>query len=1666
MGLEDVGVIFVSKGFADFMKNMSKAAAAITNMGNMTQNRLKALQMANDVMAKIAKSASNIAVSNDKLKISQQQTIQSTNNLKKAQEQVRTAQERTAQSANNSKTAFYNMQRGVAASAAELKKMDYNIVRLESIDKLNDALMQGTISLEQYTTAALATNNQLRQLGGTSKSASDQIMSSVQGIGSALGGLGGVFGNVSKWGNIGGSIGAAIGSAVPAIGTAIGGIAGYIMGALGGLGAGILNWFVKLGVSIGRSIINLGKQIIGWFKGIFNSLIGTIKGLLGTVFNLFTGGIFQSGWNNLGNTIVSSMFKFEILKEAIRKVVSEINELAGSAYEAAGNLQMYTARLNFLIASQVRFSDSTIDSARAMEIAANETQNLLRWEQKLALTSPVSIEDVNQTLSMGIAMGWNVKAAQDLTTSILNYTSAVGLGSEISERIIYNFAQMKNAGKVTGTELRDLARGAFIPVNKVLELMYQDLQNATDGQKKYTGSFQQFREEAAAGKVDVEGFFDAFNKYVGTYMPDAMEKMNYTIVAVKDNIRDLFKTLLGWNIVGPIVKQFTEPLKRLVDTLSSDKVILGAQRIGQGISFLVQGMKAGISAIVKSIGDLLKASGFALPTVRNIVMTLVKLGLAIKSIGEGIAGLITKLLTPIAQNINTRYGSTFNAMRGNFFKWGANLILSFAKGMMKAASGALTAVMKGITNLLTSWLKGHSPPKVAPDIDKWGRQTIDEYYGGFIYPDTDVVKKAKDSVTSTVQDIVNSANQAVSSTSTGTVSMPSMDFGAISGWLHTFSEADFGALDSVQSSLQDVLSVMVDLGQITQEQSGQFFVDISTNLMQALSDFNKTGQISTSIFDQLRNLGGTFGTELAELLDVQLQLAVATEQTANAQKAYDQAVKDSAKANIKVNKMVREYNNLLRKGANRAILKNQLKIVNASEYEYAAAKKAEDVRKEELDLAEERQKALEDSVKLQEEIIKQMTELVKAQKDATDGAGGMADAIASELDDLGNIDLGFDVTPPWTDEELQSWMTQAQNEFTKEWENIKKGWKDTWDKSFGADSSFQNALSTMKSAWSAFTVELGNIWNTFASAVRLPSWEELTAIWGQPLQKTVKNYGKLPGPNVPPEAVLNPETGNYEVTTYSNTFLDKIKETLSMLADAIKNGEGGVTGFLQRVARFILEGIASGLETMAADPGIQSTISRAISSVLDFIGGIISSDMPTLTMPGGEILPMFGPPAPGPLNRIASSLMTLLTNSLTTAVNALITNGTLQTLGGQIASALWEGIKTTLFPENWLRDAIMYASIPATAGNITTNVTGFKNLWDSIKDLFTPSDNDKNKAKTSLSPLGASIADGISNGLIDQLKITDFSSVTSTTVGKLNDAYDSHSPAKSMLPVGTNLAEGIAEGIKEGFGLIMWGTKLQPLIDQVKTFYLITGEGPSEKFVKIGKQMTDGMSKGILDRINSTTWSSILQPLINKVKDFFGIVGEGPSSKFSTIGSSLIRGLVEGIKFAIDIGIIEGGQIYNAFNQIVTAARSQYGLDNITTSPFYTMGVDMIQGIINGFESMIPTLISEWNSQVVDKLPEEMRDKYRMESPSKLFTGMGKNIVKGLVLGLQDISTVVDVYTAQSMDKLMPAISVPAPMSATPVYGGTTVSFGDTYINNDMDWAIFKSRVQRAITER
>ena len=109
------------------------------------------------------------------------------------------------------------------------------------------------------------------------------------------------------------------------------------------------------------------------------------------------------------------------------------------------------------------------DFGRALAAAQRPAANMVQWMQRLAVTTPFTRQDISETMAFSMAMGFTAKQSKELTLAIGEFVSGMGLSTEVMERIVLQFGQMQAGGKLFGTELRDLARGAFVPVNQILD---------------------------------------------------------------------------------------------------------------------------------------------------------------------------------------------------------------------------------------------------------------------------------------------------------------------------------------------------------------------------------------------------------------------------------------------------------------------------------------------------------------------------------------------------------------------------------------------------------------------------------------------------------------------------------------------------------------------------------------------------------------------------------------------------------------------------------------------------------------------------------------------------------------------------------------------------------------------------------------------------------------------------------------------------------------------------------------------------------------------------------------------------------------------------------------------------------------------------------------------
>lgn len=298
------------------------------------------------------------------------------------------------------------------------------------------------------------------------------------------------------------------------------------------------------------------------------NILGSTFNFLGGIISNLVGGVFRTLEYALGTLIAS----------AVQFVVGQIKELISATIEAGSEFQTLSLRLNTLNFNDLTEDEKALTNAQA--IAIEQTKEQLSWLQKIAAQTPYDNADISKLYTLARGYNFTDEAARGLTETIIDFTSGMGLGNVEMVRIIKNFGQMQQLGKVTQRELNDLAVGAFVPVNDVLAQMRLNTGLAGD-------EFNAFRSSGEG----VQMFLEEFTKLVDRDFQGSAQKMAKTFGAATDNLKDFIKSIGGLNIVKPILDVLGGRIAAFMDELTSedrwDQIVGLAERIGGTVSGIV-----------------------------------------------------------------------------------------------------------------------------------------------------------------------------------------------------------------------------------------------------------------------------------------------------------------------------------------------------------------------------------------------------------------------------------------------------------------------------------------------------------------------------------------------------------------------------------------------------------------------------------------------------------------------------------------------------------------------------------------------------------------------------------------------------------------------------------------------------------------------------------------------------------------------------------------------------------------------------------------------------------------------------------------------------------------------------------------------------------------------
>ena len=246
-----------------------------------------------------------------------------------------------------------------------------------------------------------------------------------------------------------------------------------------------------------------------------------------------------------------------------------------------------------------------------------------------------------------------------------------------------------------------------------------------------------------------------------------------------------------------------------------------------------------MNSTIAASGEKIKAAGavFLVTIGEKLAPSIAKLAASFATLlqSKGAMDFIEAFGTALAKVVDLVLASagTFANLAKSAFGWGKNISGSFAGGILAAAK-EVVAALKTLGSIIAGWLKPGSPPKITPDLDKWGSEA------GQLY---------------------------------------------INNW----ANVDYSILSSIGDAIQSTLRGLADVGQFGEEGIIPAVLLGRQGVAKAINEINSIGSVSESTFNGIISSIGPAGAKVANFVKSYFELTQATRKVKQAQDDLNRA---------------------------------------------------------------------------------------------------------------------------------------------------------------------------------------------------------------------------------------------------------------------------------------------------------------------------------------------------------------------------------------------------------------------------------------------------------------------------------------------------------------------------------------------------------------------------------------------------------------------------------------------------------------------------------------------------------------------------------------------------------------------------------------------------------
>lgn len=367
---------------------------------------------------------------------------------------------------------------------------------------------------------------------------------------------------------------------------------------------------------------------------------------------------------------------------------------------------------------------------------------------------------VDELQRSALYLGQQAGYTNDQMLGFFDSLEETGIRADVSGQLLSQLARYQ-IDLAKATDLANVAQNAGILVGRdssdVLESLTQAavtnqvevarsagiIVNFTAAQDKLANELGTTREELTAAQKTQANFnaiLEEGAKISGVYGV-AMGSPTKALRSLGREVYNL-QAALGapfldaWATVVDIMRQFVQDATAAVSEGGSLYPVL--VNIGAAASLLADGLRVGAEAVSNFIFSLVENFGANFDEIAY--NALLAGSTIVANFATGMVDAIVPVLDALYQ-IEQIIVDSFSDDAANAIRFGAEIVVSLAEGIIQAASTVLVTAMNFIGSILTSWLAPGSPPKIIPDVDKWGAQAMAEYLKGFTEADFNVLER-------------------------------------------------------------------------------------------------------------------------------------------------------------------------------------------------------------------------------------------------------------------------------------------------------------------------------------------------------------------------------------------------------------------------------------------------------------------------------------------------------------------------------------------------------------------------------------------------------------------------------------------------------------------------------------------------------------------------------------------------------------------------------------------------------------------------------------------------------------------------------------------------------------------------------------------------------------